>query len=267
MTPYRTILILMAALLCLGPAAAQERTVTVGVPAGPLVQLVQSLGAAFRAETGIAVAAAEVKPDGSPSTAGIDAVLLPLRVLERLPQGYLPPRTVFRGDVILVGSRAEMARVRGLKDIKTALRWIASARGMYLSSSPSLGTRDLELALWHDIGVNVQTRLTWYSESRGDETDVLRQAGNLGAYLLVERMTWAAQANQQGLQELVVGDPILRTDYVSSPTRDAREQAIVWHDWLSSNAAQAVIADFSLGGVRIFTPAKGSDGDGRPPRT
>ncbi len=84
MTPYRIILVLMAALLCLGPATAQERTVTVGVPAGPLVQLVQSLGAVFRAVTGIAVAAVKVNPDGPPSTAGIDAVLLLLRVLEAL---------------------------------------------------------------------------------------------------------------------------------------------------------------------------------------
>ncbi len=267
MTPHRTILILMAAFLSLGQAAAQERTVTVGVPAGPLVQLVQSLGAAFRAETGIAVAAAEVKPDGAPSTAGFDAVLLPHRMLERLPQGHPPPRTVFRGDVILVGSRAEMARVRGLKDIKMALRWIASARGTYMSSSPSLGTRELELALWNGIGVNVQTRLTWYSESRGNEAEVLRQAGNLGAYVLVERMTWAAQANQRGLEVLVAGDPILRTDYASVLTRDGREEAVAWHDWLSSDSAQAVIAEFSLGGVRIFTSAKGHDGDGRPPRT
>jgi tungstate transport system substrate-binding protein len=267
MIPYRTIVVLMAAFLCLGRAAAQERTVTVGVPTSPLMQLVQSLGAAFRAETGIAVTAAEVDPDGAPSTAGIDAVLLPRRMLERLPQGHLPPRTVFRGDVILVGSRAEMARVRGLKDIKMALRWIASARGTYMSSSPSLGTRDLELALWNGIGVNVQTRSTWYVGSRGDEAEVLRQAGNLGAYVLVERMTWAAQANQRGLEVLVAGDPVLRTDYASALTRDGREDAIAWHDWLSSDAAQAVIAEFSLSGVRIFTPAKGHDADARPPRT
>ncbi|SCY93088.1 hypothetical protein SAMN02927923_02894 [Microvirga guangxiensis] len=150
-----------------------------------------------------------------------------------------------------------MARVRGLKDIKMAVRWIASARG----------TRDRELALWNGMGVNVHTRSTWYVGSRGDEAEVLRQAGNLGAYVLVERMTWAAQANQRGLEVLVPGDPVLRTNYASALTRDGREEAVTWHDWLLSDAAQAVIAEFSLGGVRIFTPENGHNGDGRPPRT
>ena len=36
-----------------------------------------------------------------------------------------------------------------------------------MSSSSSLGTRELELALWNSIGVNIQTRSTWYLEGRG----------------------------------------------------------------------------------------------------
>ena len=217
MPPNRLTLVLMATLLLgLGQAVAQERTLTVGAPAGPLIQLVQSLAAVFRNETGIAVTATELKPDVPLSDAGADTVLLPDRVLKGLqPTGNVPPRVIFFGDAILVGSRAEMARVRGLKDIAKALRWIASARGTYMSSSSSLGTRELELSLWNSIGVNIQTRLTWYIDGRGDEASVLRQAGSMGAYVLIERMTWAAQDNRQGLEVLVQGDPALRTAYVS----------------------------------------------------
>ena len=181
--------------------------------------------------------------------------------------GGVPSRVVFSGDVILVGSRAEMARVRGLKDIKKALRWIASARGTYMSSSPALGTRELELSLWQSIGVNVQTRSTWYLEGRGDEASVLRQAGSMGAYVLVERMTWAAQENRRGLELLVEGDPVLRTEYVSYLVRETSQDARAWFDWLSSEPARTVIASFSLNGMAVFAPAIASDAEGPPLRT
>jgi len=257
------VLLSVAALVCacLGSAMAQERTITVGVPAGPLIRLVQSLAPAFQAETGIAVRTATLAADAS--LTGAQAVLLPERVLQRLqPTGHAAARVVFHGDAILVGSRAERARVRGLKDIRTALRWIAAARGTFVSSSPALGVRELEQALWDGIGVNVQVRSTWYVEARGDEPSVLREAGLLGAYCLVERMTWAAQVDRRGLEVLVEGDPALRTNYVSHLVQAEAPEARAWHEWLASGTAQAAIADFSLSGERVFTRAVSGGGEG-----
>jgi ABC-type tungstate transport system permease subunit len=269
MSLYRIVLALVVtALFSLAQARAQERTIRVGVPAGPLVQLVQVLAPAFQAETGIAVTATELNPTAPLSDASADAALLPGRLAERLQStSQVPSQVIFSGDVILVGSRAEMARVRGLKDIRTALRWIASARGLYMVSSPSPGTRELELALWNSIGVNVRTRSTWYIEARGDEASVLRQAGGTGAYVLVERMTWAAQSNKRGLEVLVAGDPALRTSYTSSLVQGAPQEASAWHDWLSSEQAQAIIAGFSLDGVPVLAPASGRDAGEAPPPT
>lgn len=265
----RTVLALVATtFFWLGQAGAQERTVRVGVPAGPLAQLVQTLAPMFRGQTGIAVTAIELNPTAPQSVAGSDTALLPNRLAERLqPLVEAPSRIIFFSDAVLVGSRAEMARVRGLKDIRTALRWIASARGMYMSSSAALGTRELELSLWESIGVNVQARPTWYIEGRGDEAGVFRQAGSMGSYVLIERMTWASQENRRGLEVLVQGDPALRTSYTSFLTKGASEEATAWHDWLSSDQAQAAIAGFSLGGVRVFTPATDRDGEDSPSRT
>jgi ABC-type tungstate transport system permease subunit len=267
MSLYRIVLALMiTTLCCLGQAGAQERTIRVDVPNGPLILLVQTLAPVFQAQTGTAVTATELNPTAPLLSA--DAVLLPSRLLSKLQsQGQGPSRITFSGDIILVGSRAEMARVRGLKDIRKALRWIASARGTYMSSSPALGTRELELSLWQSIGVNVQTRLTWYLEGRGDEASVLRQAGSMGAYVLVERMTWAAQENRRGLEVLVQGDPVLRTDYVSYLVRETSPDARAWFDWLSSEPAQTIIANFSLNGMRVFTPAASDEAEGPPSRT
>jgi tungstate transport system substrate-binding protein len=260
--------LVVTTLFCLGQARAQERTIRVGVPAGPLVQLVQTLAPVFQAQTGIAVTVTELNPTAPLSATDADAALVPSRLLSRLqPSGQVPSQVIFSSNVILVGSRAEMARVRGLKDIRTALRWIASARGTYMSSSAALGTRELELSLWQSIGVNVQIRSTWYLEGRGDEASVLRQAGSMGAYVLVERMTWAAQENRRGLEVLVEGDPALRTSYTSSLVKGASEEATAWHDWLSSEQAHAIVAGFSLGGVRVFTPVTSRDGEELPAKT
>jgi tungstate transport system substrate-binding protein len=214
---------------------------------------VQTLAPVFQAQTGIAVTATELNPTAPLSASSADVALVPSRLADRLqPTGAPPPRIVFFSDAILVGSRAEMARVRGLKDIRKALRWIASARGTYMSSSSALGTRELELSLWESIGVNVQTRATWYLEGRGDEASVLRQAGSMGAYVL---------------EVLVEGDPALRTSYTSSLVKGASEEANAWHDWLSSEQAHAIVAGFSLGGVRVFRPETNRDGEELPAKT
>lgn len=258
------ILLLAAALLlaCLSPAIAQERAVTVGIPAGPLARLVQALAPLFKAETGVVVRTAVLGPGADLMATTAQAVLLPERVLRELQPTGQASRFVFRGDVILVGSRAERARVRGLRDIRTALRWIAAARGTFVSASPALGVRELELALWEGIGVNVRERSTWYVEAKGDEPSVLREAGLLGAYCLVERMTWVAQADRRGLEVLVDADPALRTDYVSHLLREDAPEARAWHEWLASGSARAAVAEFSLNGVRVFTPAADGDGEG-----
>jgi ABC-type tungstate transport system permease subunit len=89
----------------------------------------------------------------------------------------------------------------------------------------------------------------------------------MGAYVLVERMTWAAQENRRGLEVLVQGDPVLRTDYVSYLVRETSPDARAWFDWLSSEPAQTIIANFSLNGMRVFTPATSGEAEGPPSRT
>ena len=62
---------------CLGSARAQERSVTVGIPAGPLARLVQSLAPAFQAETGIAVRTATLDSCGGHTLADAQTILRP----------------------------------------------------------------------------------------------------------------------------------------------------------------------------------------------
>ena len=170
---------LILSLVTLGTATgqAQPQTVTVGAPAGMLVQLVQDLGRTFQAQTGIAVRAVATGKGAAAASDGVDALLRPSRMGPEGPE----EEAVFFGEGVLVGSRADRARLRGLRDIKKAFRWIAGARAIYVSSSPSLGLRDVELKLWDDVGINVRVRSTWYIEVSGDEAAVFRQAAQWGA--------------------------------------------------------------------------------------
>ena len=69
--------LVVATLFGLGQARAQERTIRVGVPAGPLVQLVHTLAPVFQAQTGIVVTATELNPTAPLSSANADAALVP----------------------------------------------------------------------------------------------------------------------------------------------------------------------------------------------
>jgi tungstate transport system substrate-binding protein len=256
-------------LVVLGVAApnvlwAQQATVTVAVPSGALTQLVRGLAPTFQTQTGIAV---KVVPAGSETDAGYvssDAALLPSTAERDLPE----QQVAFHGEAILVGSRADRGRVRGLRDIKKALQWIASARGLFVSSSAVLGLREIELKLWDQIGVNVRTRLTWYTDVPGDEAAVFHQAAQFGAYALVQRATWAAQEDRRGLEILVQGDPLMKVAFVSTLIRPQAEQAKAWHNWLTSGAGQKAISDWRVNGIQVFTPADGvAAGDATPPRT
>ena len=76
MSLYRAILVLVVTtLFCFGQAGAQERTVRVAVPAGPLVQLVQALAPAFQARTGIAVSTTELNLAASLPVAGVNTFI------------------------------------------------------------------------------------------------------------------------------------------------------------------------------------------------
>jgi tungstate transport system substrate-binding protein len=243
-------LIIAACVLGSAPARAQEQRVVVGAPAGVLTQLLRHLSAAFESQTGIGVSIAQTGADPA-AAASMDALLVP----SRTSPDAVDQREVFFGEGVLVGSRADRARVLGLRDIKRAFQWIASARGLYVSSSPSLGLRDLELRLWDEVGVNVRVRSTWYVEVAGDEAAVFNQAAQLGAYALIHRATWVSQENRRGLMVLVENDPLLKTAYVSALVRPHSAPARAWHDWLLSESGQGAISAWSLNGVQVFRPA------------
>jgi tungstate transport system substrate-binding protein len=255
--------ILTACLLSVGSGSAQERSVTVGVPPGVLTTLVERLSPLFSAETGIAVRIAATGERGRAPSSGPDVLLLPAGAAAKGTN----LRVVLHGESVLVGSRADRARVRGLRDIKAAFQWISSARALFVSSSPALGLRERELGIWEQVGVNVRASPSWYIVVAGSEQAVFDQAAQFGAYALIQRATWAAQDDRRGLEIIAEGDPALRISYASELVRADSPEARAWHDWISSEAGQAAVAGWRLNGLQVFDPAADGTGAGTPPRT
>lgn len=236
----------VAASLTTAPALAQ-RSLTVASPSKAVVELTAKLAPAFQAETGI-----EAKPLLAPAadlaagnvSAGV--VLEPDRFAKR--PDAIP---VFRSEVVLVGLRGDRARVRGLRDLDKALRWISAARTPFVQSSEELGVRQLELDAWERIGVDVRARPRWYDTSRGGEESVAGLAADLGAYTMMEEASWAGLGNRRGVEVLVTGDPRLQTVWTSATLAPSREAA-AWQAWIVSDAAREAIGSFRHGGVSVF---------------
>jgi ABC-type tungstate transport system permease subunit len=249
---------------------AHARPITVATPAGVTAELISMLVRRFQEQSGQEVRLSPLTMTELARTAqagGADAFLVPSRI--DLGTGARPVEraAVFVSDAVLVGSRADRARVRGSRDIRTAFRWIAGARALTVSSSPQLGLRDLELRLWEEVGVNVRVRSTWYEQADGDDFAILTHAAGSGSYALVERATWAGMRDRRGLEVIAAGDPVLITEWRSVLLATAEPKARAWHDWLASEAGRSAIREVEVSGVAPFKPAPSSRPDGEAPRS
>jgi tungstate transport system substrate-binding protein len=262
---------LVAALgLLLITHSVQARPITVATPAGMTAELIGVLVRRFQEQSGQEVRLLPLAMNVLARTArdgGADVLLVPNRIDLETGARPIERAVVFVSDAVLVGSRADRARVRSLRDVRTAFRWIAGARALTVSSSPQLGLRDLELRLWEDVGVNVRGRPTWYEQADGDDLSIATQAAASGSYALVERATWAGMRDRRGLEVIAAGDPVLVTQWSSVLLATAEPKARAWHDWLASEAGRRAIREVEVRGVAPFKPAPRSRPGGEAPRS
>ena len=168
---------------------------------------------------------------------------------------------VMFNDFVLVGPRADPARLRGLDDAAAALARIAAARAPFASRGDDSGTHKKELGLWAAAGLDPGAASgTWYRETGSGMGATLNAAAAMGAYALTDRATWLAFRNKGDLEVLVEGDRRLFNPYgaiLVNPARQphvhAREgQAFI--DWLVSGQGQDAIAAYRLDGRQLFFP-------------
>jgi tungstate transport system substrate-binding protein len=172
----------------------------------------------------------------------------------------LDRRDVMYNDFVIVGPKADPARVAGLRDATEAMRRIAAAKAPFASRGDDSGTNRAELRFWKAAGVDAKAAQGWYRELGQGMGPTLNTAASMNAYTLADRGTWASFKNRQTLTILVEGDRALFNPYGSilvDPRKrpaDKAADAMVWHDWLTGPSGQSAIESFRIGGEQLFFP-------------
>ena len=164
-------------------------------------------------------------------------------------------------DFFIAGPPQDPARIRGIQDAAEAMRRIHDAKVRFVSRGDESGTHVKERELWRAAGM--EPRWTGYLSAGKGMGSVLMMAGEMQAYTLCDRATFAAFRARTGLEILAAGDPRLYNEYGAVAMNPARfpginaAAAAKFVSWLTSAEAQRLIAGFRIGGQQVFfVPAK-----------
>ena len=261
-------LVIAAVLLFAGPALAQTRSIIVasttsteqsGLFGYLLPRFSQAAGINVKV---VAVGTGQALDIGRRGDA--DVVFVHDRAAEEkfLAEGFATRRyDVMYNDFVIVGPKADPARIAGDRDVADALRKIAATKSTFISRGDHSGTHEAELRLWKEAGIDLgSAKGQWYREIGQGMGPALNMAAASNAYVLSDRGTWLSFKNRGELAVLTEGDKRLFNQYgvmlvnpAKHPTVKAADgQALV--DWLVSQAGQSVIAGYKIGGEQLFFP-------------
>jgi tungstate transport system substrate-binding protein len=264
----RILIAALAGLVIATGASAQDRTITVASTtsteqSGLFGQLLPK----FAAATGISVKVVAV---GTGQALDIgrrgdaDVVFVHDKVAEEkfLAEGFGVKRLgVMYNDFVVIGPKADPAKIAGNKDVSDALHKIAAAKAPFISRGDRSGTHEAELRLWKQAGVDLApAKGDWYREIGQGMGPALNMASSTNAYVLSDRGTWLAFKNRGDLAILTEGDQRLFNQYgvmLVNPAKHASVKAKdgqAFVDWLVSADGQKAIGDYKVGGERLFFP-------------
>jgi tungstate transport system substrate-binding protein len=168
---------------------------------------------------------------------------------------------VMYNDFVLIGPKADPAKVAGSKDIVAALQAIEKAKAPFVSRGDKSGTHSAELALWKAAGLDpAGTKPAWYREIGQGMGAALNTSAAMSAYVLADRGTWISFKNKADLQIAVEGDRRLFNQYgimLVNPEKHAhvkKDLGQQFIDWVISAEGQAAIKAYQIEGQQLFFP-------------
>jgi tungstate transport system substrate-binding protein len=255
--------------LLVAAASAQERFIVVASTTSTEQSgLFAHLLPAFTQKTGIAVRVVALGTGQALDTArrgDADVVFVHDRPAEDkfVADGWgVGRRDVMYNDFVVVGPKADPAKVGGMKDVTAAFAKIAAAQAPFVSRGDKSGTHAAELRYWKEAGLDpAAQKPAWYRETGSGMGPSLNTASAMNAYLLADRGTWLNFRNRGELVIVVEGDQKLFNPYgvmLVNPAkhphvRTADGEAFV--NWLVSAEGQAVIAGYKINGEQLFFPS------------
>ncbi|MCA3262418.1 MAG: substrate-binding domain-containing protein [Telmatospirillum sp.] len=262
--------VVLAGLLALAalPAQAQERFITVAsTTSTDQSGLFGHLLPAFKRDTGIdvrvvALGTGQALDVGRRGDA--DVVFVHDKPAEErfVAEGFGVARIqVMYNDFVVIGPKADPARIAGLKDVNEAFTRIQKAAAPFVSRGDNSGTHAAELRYWQSAKIDLASaKGAWYREVGQGMGPALNTASGMGAYILADRGTWLNFRNRGDLAILVEGDTQLFNQYGVILVNPARHPTVKQElgrsfiEWLVGPKGQATIADYKIGGEQLFFP-------------
>ena len=221
----------------------------------------------FKAKTGIEVRVVAQGTGQALATArkgDADVVLVHDKVAELkfAEEGFgLDRREVMYNDFVIVGPKADPAKISGSKEVIESLKKIATSQSPFASRGDKSGTHAAELRYWKQAEIDPQTgKGTWYRETGSGMGPTLNTASAMGAYAFTDRGTWLSFKNRGDLGIAVEGDTKMFNQYgimLVNPARHAhvkKELGQMFIDWMTSSEGQAAIASYKIEGQQLFFP-------------
>jgi tungstate transport system substrate-binding protein len=173
-------------------------------------------------------------------------------------------RLVMHADDVVVGPRADPARVRDADGISDVLRRIAESQSTWVSRADNSGLYQIEKRLWREAGIE-PTGQPWYEPLGQGMVAALGASTERQAYTLSDRQTYLQRRDSLDLAVLAERAPdLFRLYHVISinPAKGAwidADGARALADFLLGPDAQAIIRDFGMDrfGQPIFVPDAG----------
>jgi tungstate transport system substrate-binding protein len=256
------------ACLLLGSAHAQQRYITVASTTSTEQSgLFKRLLPQFEKKTGIqvrvvALGTGQALDMGKRGDA--DVVFVHARPLEEkfLAEGFgVKRQDVMYNDFVLVGPKADPAKVRGGKDALEAFRKIRAAQAPFVSRGDRSGTHFAELEIWKAAGIDIgKDKGAWYRDTGQGMGPALNTAAGMNAYILADRGTWLSFKNRAELAILVEGDKRFFNQYgimLVNPQKHPsvkKELGQAFIDWIVSPEGQNTIASYKINGEQLFFP-------------
>ena len=168
---------------------------------------------------------------------------------------------VMFNDFVIIGAKADPAKIKGLKQIAKAFSKIATSGSIFISRGDDSGTHKRERSLWQSAEIDpIKNSGKWYQEIGGGMGAALNTASAKNAYTLSDRGTWLSFKNKAELTILLEGDKNLLNLYgvilvnpKKFPHIKAKDgQAFI--DWLISKAGQNAIEAYKIDGQQLFFP-------------
>ncbi|ORU89632.1 MAG: tungsten ABC transporter substrate-binding protein [Cycloclasticus sp. symbiont of Poecilosclerida sp. M] len=194
----------------------------------------------------------------------VDVVFVhaPAAELQYVAEGHFTDRAaVMHNDFVIVGPKADPAKLGELKTIDEALTRIVETQSTFVSRGDDSGTHKKEKGLWQSIGLTPNKNWSaWYAEAGQGMGAVLRIANDKQAYALTDRGTQIAFADKLSLVVLFEGDEGLFNPYhvmAVNPEKHADvkyDSAQKYIAFVTSKEGQAVISAYRKGGQQLFYP-------------